>query len=148
MFSEYSLLVYMFIFDAIMGITVPVEFALHEIRYRRELRERGMNGTSSIAPQRPSMRWPFVVVLCAGLTSTFAFLIYMQRPLSIPESADALSNAKAQQAAEDEGKISALEADIRVATSARQTAQGELATAQQTISDLTAQLNALYQKAQ
>jgi hypothetical protein len=31
MWSEYNLLVYMLIFDAVMGITVPLEFILHEV---------------------------------------------------------------------------------------------------------------------
>jgi hypothetical protein len=79
MWSEYNLLVYMLFFDALMGIIVPVEFTLHEIRYRREIRERAMTG-DVIVSQRPGLRWPLVVILCAGLVSTFAFVIYMQRP--------------------------------------------------------------------
>ena len=80
MWSEYNLLVYMLVFDAIMGVTVPVEFLLHEIRYRREIRERAMTGDATSVSPRPGLRWPLVVVLCAGLVSTFAFVIYMQRP--------------------------------------------------------------------
>jgi hypothetical protein len=82
MWSEYNLLVYMLIFDAVMGVTVPLEFILHEVRYRRELRGRDMSETPSLAPRPPSLRWPLVVVLSAGLVSTFAFIIYLNRPIA------------------------------------------------------------------
>jgi hypothetical protein len=80
--SEYQILVLMLVCDLAMGIVVPVEFILHEVRYQRELRKHALNNPEAPPPKRPTLRWPLVVVLCAALVSTFAFVIFIYRPAS------------------------------------------------------------------